>query len=257
MTTPVPPSSRLPNVRAATGTVVAEAERWVTEATREFLRQQGVKLLKPLGKAGAYGAVFEATDSMQRPLAVKIVKNPSDRESRKRHLRECQVLSAGKIPADLAPYCYMAHKAKLPGEAEWNNDLADGVQPFLVMSRIPGREVHEYVGGDRPLAMSERLELVSRLFEALGASARMRVGAWRSLAAQRLGRKRSSRAVRRSWGRSGHWQSDPVDDVDDGRGRNPRLCAEISAIRNRAGRGMDRYSRDVRGRVRRTDRPAP
>jgi serine/threonine protein kinase len=167
MTTPVPPSSRLPNVRPATGTVVAEAERWVTDATREFLRQQGVKLLKPLGKAGAYGAVFEATDSMQRPLAVKIVKNPSDRESRKRHLRECQVLSAGKIPADLAPYCYMAHKAKLPGEAEWNNDLADGVQPFLVMSRIPGREVHEYVGGDRPLAMTERLELVSRLFEAL------------------------------------------------------------------------------------------
>ena len=160
----VPESSVLPNLHDAAGFGDAAAKAVVQDATRKSLELRGIRLQRQLGKAGGYGIVFAATDSMQRPLAVKVVKDPLNREVRKQHQRECQVLSSGKISA-IGPYCLYAHKPTVPSnEAQ---DMADGVQPYLIMSRIEGKEVHDYVGGDRPLGMEDRIGLVEQLFVTL------------------------------------------------------------------------------------------
>ncbi|MFM7073753.1 MAG: protein kinase domain-containing protein, partial [Planctomycetota bacterium] len=163
----LPPSSRLPNLRNAAGLGAAAATTVLADATLASLRQRGIRILGPLGKPGGYGMVFAASDAQQRQLAVKVLKDPLHRESRKRHNMEARVLSSGTIPADLVPFCLYAHKTDVPPGDQPITDMADGVQPYLVMSRIPGKEVHEYVGGERPLSMSERIELVERSFEAL------------------------------------------------------------------------------------------
>jgi sulfatase modifying factor 1 len=161
-------SSVLPNLHDAAGFGNAEATFAIHQKTLQSLELRGVSLQAPLGKPGGFGAVFAATDQLQRPLAVKVVKDPLHREARKRHKRESQVLSSGKIPSHLVPYCYYAHKPDVPkSDNQPIVDMIDGVQPYLIMSRIPGKEVHEYVGGERPLPMPERIELVERLFRSL------------------------------------------------------------------------------------------
>jgi serine/threonine protein kinase len=164
-------------MRRAAGFATAEAQFTISAETRQSLAKNKVTLGEPLGKPGAYGAVFAATDELRRKLAVKIVKNPNDRTVRKRHQRECQVLGSSQIPADLIPTLFFLHKAKVPGDlgrpdasgdSSDTSDMADNVAPYIVMSRISGKEIHEYVGGDRPLSMSERIDLVEKMFEALG-----------------------------------------------------------------------------------------
>ena len=162
----VPPSSNIPNIHDGLGLDGAKAASAVTQATRDHLKQQGITLKDPLGKPGAYGIVLAATDAMQRPLAVKVVLRPSDRQSRKRHQRESEILSWDKIPTDLRPYCHLAHKVTAPKDEELAKDAADGVQPYLVMSRIDGKEVHTYLG-ERYTTMQHRIVLVRKLFEAL------------------------------------------------------------------------------------------
>jgi formylglycine-generating enzyme required for sulfatase activity/serine/threonine protein kinase len=166
MTTPVPPSSTIPNFHDGIGLDGAKAIAVITQATRNHLLQHGITLKDPLGKPGAYGIVLAATDAMQRPLAVKVVLRPLDRQSRKRHQRESEILSWEKIPTDLRPYCHLAHKVSAPKDEELAKDTADGVQPYLVMSRIDGKEVHTYVG-ERHTTMPHRIALVRKLFEAL------------------------------------------------------------------------------------------
>jgi formylglycine-generating enzyme required for sulfatase activity/serine/threonine protein kinase len=162
----VPPSSNIPNFHDGLGLDCAKAVSVVTQATREHLLQQGITLKDPLGKPGAYGIVLAATDAMQRPLAVKIVLRPLDRQSRKRHQRESEVLSWNKLPTDLRPFCHLAHKVTAPKDEELAKDAADGVQPYLVMSRIDGKEVHNYVG-ERHTSMPHRIVLVRKMFDAL------------------------------------------------------------------------------------------
>ena len=162
----VPPSSNIPNFHDGLGLDSAKAASVVTQATRDHLQRQGITLKDPLGKPGAYGIVLAATDAMQRPLAVKVVLRPMDRQSRKRHQRESEILSWNKLPSDLRPYCYLAHKVTAPKDEELAKDAADGVQPYLVMSRIDGKEVHHYVG-ERDTSMPHRISLVRKLFDAL------------------------------------------------------------------------------------------
>jgi serine/threonine protein kinase len=162
----VPPSSNIPNFHDGLGLEGAKAASVVNQATREHLQKQGITLKDPLGKPGAYGIVLAATDAMQRPLAVKVVLRPMDRQSRKRHQRESEILSWNKLPSDLRPYCYLAHKVTAPKDEELAKDAADGVQPYLVMSRIEGKEVHHYVG-ERDTSMPHRIALVRKLFDAL------------------------------------------------------------------------------------------
>ncbi len=162
----VPPSSIIPNFHDGLGLESAKAASVVTQATRDHLKQHGITLKDPLGKPGAYGIVLAATDAMQRPLAVKVVLRPLDRQSRKRHQRESEVLSWNKLPSDLRPYCHLAHKVTAPKDEDLAKDAADGVQPYLVMSRIDGKEVHNYVG-ERHTSMPHRVALVRKMFDAL------------------------------------------------------------------------------------------
>jgi formylglycine-generating enzyme required for sulfatase activity/serine/threonine protein kinase len=162
----VPPSSNIPNFHDGLGLDSAKAASVVTQATRDHLKQQGITLKDPLGKPGAYGIVLAATDAMQRPLAVKVVLRPLDRQSRKRHQRESEVLSWNKLPTDLRPYCHLAHKVTAPKDEDLAKDATDGVQPYLVMSRIDGKEVHAYVG-ERHTSMPHRVALVRKMFDAL------------------------------------------------------------------------------------------
>ncbi|MFN5395038.1 MAG: protein kinase domain-containing protein [Planctomycetota bacterium] len=161
-----PPSSHIPNIHKGIGLSDAKAVGVVSNPTREHLRQQGIQLHEPLGTPGAFGIVMAATDAMQRRLAVKIVSQAADGESRKRHQRECMVFSVGAIPEGLGPRCYSAYKVAAPNDAEIHADIADGVQPYLVMSRIEGLELHAYIQGQL-LPISQRIELVMRLFDAL------------------------------------------------------------------------------------------
>jgi formylglycine-generating enzyme required for sulfatase activity len=101
MSESVPASSVRPNRRRAARLASGEAQFTISAEKRQSLAKNKVTQGEPLGKPGAYGAVFAATDELRRNLAVKIVKNPNDRTVRKRHQRECQVLDSSQIPAEL------------------------------------------------------------------------------------------------------------------------------------------------------------
>ena len=133
MSESVPASSVRPNMRRAAGFASAEAQFTISAETRQSLAKNKVTLGEPLGKPGAYGAVFAATDELRRNLAVKIVKNPNDRTVRKRHQRECQVLGSSQIPADLIPTLFVPHKAKVPGDLGRPDARADG--PAVLLPR--------------------------------------------------------------------------------------------------------------------------
>ena len=147
-----PISSDLPNIHAQMGLKPDHFQIW--PATITAIEQSGWRIHGGQKGKGGFGAGFEVRHIESHAVGfVKIMLDPGNEDHVHAFDRECRVLASEHVPRDLVP-AYINHVKR------------EGIQPFVLMEFINGREVHSYVKEPRKLDLDHRIELVEKLFRA-------------------------------------------------------------------------------------------
>ncbi|MSR59941.1 MAG: hypothetical protein EXS05_20270 [Planctomycetaceae bacterium] len=163
MTDDIPPSSSEPtNLHEGLGTADA-ARRLLWPGTLAAIDRQGLTLQGEIFH-GATGVVIQAKDrGTGRKLAIKVYFDPADDKSLAMFQRERQVLCSESVPSDILPQFFSAGGQGSSGP----RDVAQRVQPFLVLEHIDGRRIYDYVSTPRPLPVADRVVIIDKLFRTL------------------------------------------------------------------------------------------
>jgi len=151
----LPNSSVIPNVHEGTSLSMANDQSKLTAATRRAIDEAGYQLESLLG-GGSYGGVFAAKEKANgRRVAIKVVWDPGNENTLRAFQREVRLLASDHVPRDVMPILL----ATSPDDPN--------IQPFHVMERIDGRELHQHARTPRPLKPLEKIELIERLLYAV------------------------------------------------------------------------------------------
>ena len=147
-----PISSDLPNMHAQIGLKPDHFQIW--PATINAIEQSGWRIHGGQKGKGGFGAGFEVRHQESNAVGfVKIMLDPTNEDHIHAFDRECRVLASEYVPRDLVP-AYINHVKR------------DGIQPFVLMEFLNGREIHSYVKEPRKLDLDHRIQLVEKLFRA-------------------------------------------------------------------------------------------
>ena len=155
-----PPDSAegLTNIHGAGG-IDDFARRRLWPGTIAAIEAHGLDLRGDLS-GGATAVVLEARDrATGRRLAIKVIVEPSNTLALACFRREVKVLGSDHVPLDVVP--------QLRFVQDVDNATKARVQPFLVMEKIDGKPILDYVNHPRPMAMADRISVVEQCFVAL------------------------------------------------------------------------------------------
>jgi hypothetical protein len=207
------------NIHAATGLNSPATKRLLWDGTRQAIEAKGFKLGRvPIGE-GATSVVFDARLRVGKDLAgcryvVKAIDDPGNKRHCDCFHNEVKLLASEHAPKGVVPL-YVTH-------GDVDNPTNPKVQPFLVLEKIDGWPIHEYVKLEGGLPLEKRLELLN------ASSMRVTSFTWAtsSTAILPVGTSGSKRE-----GGSGSSTSGLVDlSATQGVGRSASSAAELQAL---------------------------
>ena len=135
------------------------ARRRIWPGTIVAIEAAGYELKGSISSGGT-SVVFEVREpSGGRPLAVKVIVEPGKSNSLACFRREVKMLGSEHVPTNVVPFMTFSRDPD-PSQAAV-------VQPFMIIEKIEGKPILEYVLDGRPMAVDDRVRLVERCFEAL------------------------------------------------------------------------------------------
>ena len=159
----IPQSSSDPlNLHGEMGTDDSALQH-IWPGTMDAIRLRGFHL-GTHGKGGATSIIVEATDnSSPRTVIIKICNDPTDPDKLKLFRREAKILATHAVPNGVLPQYYGGLT-----EFDGNTTGPTACQPFLVMERIQGRTITDYIAdsttGFQPL---DTVRLVARFLRSV------------------------------------------------------------------------------------------